>query len=56
MTLAIGSTLIGVAIDYPILLLAHRMLSPGESAESVVRRVWMGIFLGGITTARMGSL
>ena len=51
MTLAIGSTLIGVAIDYPILLMTHRVLSPEESSESVVRRVWMGIFLGGITTA-----
>jgi predicted exporter len=51
MTLAIGSTLIGVAIDYPILLMTHRVLSPDESSESVVRRVWMGIFLGGITTA-----
>jgi predicted exporter len=51
MTLAIGTTLIGVAIDYPILLLTHRMLAPEESAESVVRRVWMGIFIGGLTTA-----
>src|SRR5262249_6444050 len=42
MTLAIGSTLIGVAIDYPILLMTHRVLSPDESSESVVRRVWMG--------------
>jgi predicted exporter len=51
MTLAIGSTLIGVAIDYPILLMTHRVLSPAEPPESVVKRVWMGIFLGGITTA-----
>lgn len=52
MTLAIGSTLIGVADDYPILLITNRaMAPPGESAESVVRRIWMGILLGGLTTA-----
>lgn len=51
MTLAIGSTLIGVALDYPILLLTHRMLHPAEAPEDVLRRVWMGILLGGATTA-----
>jgi predicted exporter len=51
MTLAIGSTLIGVAIDYPILLLTHRVLAPAEPPESVVRRIWIGILLGGLTTA-----
>jgi len=52
MTLAIGSTLIGVADDYPILLLTTRaMAPPTESPESVVRRIWMGILLGGLTTA-----
>jgi predicted exporter len=52
MTLAIGSTLIGVADDYPILLLTNRaMAPPSESPESVVRRIWMGILLGGLTTA-----
>jgi predicted exporter len=50
-TLTIGSTLIGVAIDYPILLLTHRVLSPHDSPAQVVRRVWIGIFLGGLTTA-----
>jgi len=52
MTLAIGSTLIGVADDYPILLLTNRALAPAtESAEHVVKRIWMGILLGGLTTA-----
>jgi len=49
-TLTVGSTLMGVAIDYPLLLLTHRVLSPDEPPEAVVRRVWMGIFLGGLTT------
>jgi predicted exporter len=51
MTLAIGSTLIGVAIDYPILLLTHRALAPDEPIDGVVARIWVGIVLGGITTA-----
>ncbi|MEO5769357.1 MAG: MMPL family transporter, partial [Polyangia bacterium] len=51
LTLAIGSSLIGVAIDYPILLLTHRVLAPREPAMSVMRRIWVGIMLGGLTTA-----
>jgi predicted exporter len=51
MTLAIGSTLVGVAVDYPILLLTHRALSPGEAPASVARRVSMGLLLGAFTTA-----
>jgi len=51
MTLAIGSTLIGVAIDYPILLLTHRVLSPDEGPDATLGRVWMGALLGGLTTA-----
>ena len=51
LTLAIGSTLVGVAVDYPILLLTHRALSPGEAPASVARRVSMGLLLGALTTA-----
>ena len=51
LTLAIGSTLIGVAIDYPILVLTHRVLAPDESAEQAIDRVWMGALMGGITTS-----
>ena len=51
LTLAIGSTLIGVAIDYPILLMTHRVLAPDESADAAIDRVWMGALMGGITTA-----
>jgi len=51
LTLAIGSTLIGVAIDYPILVLVHRVLSPDETSEATMDRVWMGALMGGITTA-----
>jgi predicted exporter len=51
LTLAIGSTLIGVAIDYPILLITHRVLAPDETAEATIDRVWMGALMGGITSA-----
>jgi predicted exporter len=51
MTLTIGSSLVGVAMDYPILLLTHRVLAPEESADRVMRRIWVGILLGGVTTA-----
>ncbi|HEY2904146.1 MAG TPA: MMPL family transporter [Polyangia bacterium] len=51
MTLAIGSTLIGVALDYPILLLTHRVLNPDAAPQVVLRRIWTGILLGGVTTA-----
>jgi len=51
LTLAIGSTLIGAAIDYPILLLTHRVLAADESPEQALDHVWMGAFMGGVTTA-----
>jgi predicted exporter len=51
LTLAIGSTLIGAAIDYPILLITHRVLAPDESADATMNHVWMGTLMGGITTA-----
>ena len=51
LTLAIGSTLIGAAIDYPILVLTHRVLAPDQSADEAIDRVWMGALMGGITTA-----
>lgn len=47
-TLAFGSILIGVAVDYPIHLLAHSK-PPGGARESVVR-IWPTIWLGVLTT------
>ncbi|MES1172293.1 MAG: MMPL family transporter [Bacteroidota bacterium] len=49
-TLTIGSTLLGVAIDYPILFLTHRVLAPDDSPGRTIGRIWMGIVLGGLTT------
>ncbi len=51
MTVAIGSTLVGICIDYPIHAVAH-----AQSVDSSVRRVaviakiWPSMLLGGITT------
>jgi predicted exporter len=48
-TLAFGTTLIGVAIDYPIHLFSH--LLPPSSPTRVLRRIWPIMRLGALTTA-----
>ncbi len=51
LTLAFGTSLIGVAIDYPIHLLNHhRLASPPESPTATVRRLRGPIALGALTT------
>jgi len=50
LTLAFGSSLIGVCIDYPIHLFNHRLLTPGSSVEETLRRVRPGLLLGAGTT------
>ena len=52
-TLAFGVTLVGVAVDYPIHLFAHKRAA--ESASASLRRIWPTLRLGLITTA-MGYL
>ena len=48
-TLAFGTTLIGVAIDYPIHVFSH--LRAHTSSTEILRRVWPIMRLGAITTA-----
>lgn len=48
-TLIFGVTLLGVAVDYPIHLMAHR--SSNESAAETIRKIWATLRLGVITTA-----
>ncbi len=48
-TLTFGVTLLGVAVDYPVHLLAHR--SSGETADETLRKIWTTLRLGIITTA-----
>ena len=49
-TLAIGSTLIGICIDYPIHALVHSQAVDTEKRTSVISRVWPSMVLGGLTT------
>ncbi len=52
-TLAFGATLVGVAVDYPLHLFAHKR--PAETAVSTLHRIWPTLRLGLITTV-MGYL
>ncbi|QSA98866.1 MMPL family transporter [Methylococcus sp. EFPC2] len=50
LTLALGSTLTGVSIDYPMHVLAHTAQFRGEEPDEAVRRVWPSLFVGSLTT------
>jgi predicted exporter len=49
LTLAFGSTLIGVCVDYPIHYINHRMQLPDASGE-LQRRLWVALAMGALTT------
>lgn len=50
MTLAIGTTLVGICIDYPIHALVHARAVIVEKRRAVVAKIWPSMMLGGITT------
>ncbi len=50
MTVAIGSTLVGICIDYPIHAIAHARAVQPEQRRSMIARVWPSMLLGGLTT------
>ncbi|HXN83620.1 MAG TPA: MMPL family transporter [Myxococcales bacterium] len=51
LTLAFGSTLLGVCIDYPILYLNHQALEPHPAGPwSTLRRIRGALLLGALTT------
>ncbi|MGH8550181.1 MAG: MMPL family transporter, partial [Methylococcales bacterium] len=50
MTLAVGSTLIGVCIDYPIHALAHGQSVDRERRVAIISRIWPSMLVGGTTT------
>jgi len=51
MTLAFGSSLIGVSIDYAVHFYCHQSLSPSPGGpRATMRRVWPGLVLGCATT------
>ncbi len=50
MTIAIGATLVGICIDYPIHALVHAQQSPQHPPRSLIARIWPSMLLGGVTT------
>ncbi len=50
LTLAFGSALIGVCLDYAIHLLNHHALAGHHGPERSLATVWPGLLLGGLTT------
>lgn len=49
LTIALGATLIGVCIDYPIHTMVHSAATLPD-AGTAVRRIWPSMLLGGVTT------
>lgn len=51
MTVAIGSTLVGICIDYPIHAVAHAQAADNRANRvAVIAKIWPSMLLGGITT------
>ena len=50
MTIAIGSTLVGICIDFPIHALAHSQAVKPNQRALVISRIWPSMLLGGVTT------
>ena len=50
MTIAIGSTLIGICIDYPIHAIVHAQGLPQVQRLSVIKRIFPSLLMGAVTT------
>jgi predicted exporter len=50
MTVAIGSTLVGICIDYPMHAIAHAQTVKPAQRRSVISHIWPSMVMGGITT------
>ena len=50
MTIAIGSTLIGICIDYPIHAIVHAQGLPQTQRLVVIKRIFPSLLMGGVTT------
>lgn len=50
MTIAIGSTLIGICIDYPIHAIVHAQGLPQTQRLSVIKRIFPSLLMGAVTT------
>ncbi|MDX8389316.1 MAG: MMPL family transporter [Mariprofundaceae bacterium] len=49
LTLALGSTLIGVCVDYPIHTIVH-VVGGNEKPPESAKRIWLSLLLGALTT------
>ncbi len=50
MTIAIGSTLIGICIDYPIHVIVHAQGLPQSQRLSVIKKIFPSLLMGAVTT------
>ena len=50
MTIAIGATLTGICIDYPVHALVHCQQSRADQAKKTISTLWPSMLLGGATT------
>ncbi len=50
LTLAFGTSLLGVGIDYAEHYFSHYALTPEEGPRRVMRSIWPGLWLGALTT------
>lgn len=51
MTLAVGSTLVGVCVDYPIHALVHTQAVSANQRFAAVKKIWPSLLIGAITTS-----
>ena len=51
MTLAIGSTLVGVCVDYPIHALVHAQSVDANKRAVAIAKIWPSMLIGAITTS-----
>jgi len=50
LTMAIGATLIGVCVDYPIHAMVHAAATGKDNPEASTKQIWPSLLLGGLTT------
>lgn len=50
MTVAMGSTLVGICIDYPIHAVAHAQAVKVEQRTAAIAGIWPSMLMGGLTT------
>lgn len=51
MTMAVGSTLVGVCVDYPIHALVHAQSIDANKRAAAIAKIWPSMLIGAITTS-----